>query len=694
MLGVKPAAGRFFLREEDRTPGANPVVVLGHGVWQRRFGGDRSIVGRTIRLNNAVLTVAGIAPEGFRGIISLFAPDLWIPLTMTPQLLPRQSGDWLNARGSLAFVGAGRLKSSIGMKEAEANLKTIARALELEHKEANTGRSVALRTIIQATLFPGIRETILFGGVVLMVVVGLVLLIACSNVANLLLARAVARRQEIAVRQALGAGRTRLVRQLLTESVLLSLLGGALGIALGYAGCELLWSMRPAVVADNFIKPTLDLNVVVFSFLISLVAAVGFGFVPALQATRPELVEFLKEDSRTAGRTRRRIRLANAFVVGQVALSLMSLTVAGLFLRSIQSAYKVDTGFETQKLAMLVVNPGQSGYTQARSEQLYRDIRARVSQIPGVDSVSWGANMPLWARPSRTIVIEGREIRDREDTILTFSNTVDTGYFRTMGIALTSGRDFTDADREGALPVAIINDTMAARYWPGENPIGRRLRLSGEKVTRQIAGIVTTSNYQWLGDPPKPCVFVPLRQSFNEAMVLYIRTGGPPSRVLAATQREVRMIDSNVTLENGSTIAELIDSSLWMAKFGVGLLTVFGTLALMLSSVGLYGIMAYSVNRRRREIGVRMALGASRAGVLGLVMRQGMILVVTGLVLGLIAAVGLARAVSSLLLGVSATDPISLSLASLTLIVVALVACYLPARRASRLDPVVTLREG
>jgi predicted permease len=692
-LGIRPIMGRFFVPEEDRTPGAHPVVVIGYGTWQQRLGGAADVIGRTMRINGLVFTIAGVAPEGFKGVNAIFGPDIWVPATMAEQILPAQLRDALRERSEVVFHGAGRLKPGVSMRLAEANLKTIAAGLEKEYPDANRGHTVSLRPLTEAALGDA-RQSALFGSVVLMAIVGLVLLIACSNVANLLLARAAGRRQEIAVRLALGAGRGRLIRQLLTESTLLGVLSGVMGLALADVGCRLLWSARPAEVARNFVDLKMDAHVFVFALVVSLITGLLFGLVPALQSSRAEVVEALKEETRTAGRSRRRITFANALLVGQVALSLVSLITAALFFRSIQRAYTIDPGFQTDRLAVFLMNPGQAGYSRARTEQFYRDVRAQVSAMPGIASVSWSSNLPLWARLSRGILIEGQTPLRPSDTVTAVVNTVDLNYFETTGISLTRGRDFTDMDRDGSLPAAIVNETMAARYWPNQDPLGKRFQFAGDKFFRQIVGVAKTANYQSLNEEAQPAVYLPLRQNFSDTMILHVRTQRDPAGVLTAVQREVRAIDSHLDVTDVRTGRKIIDQALFSARMGVGLLGVFGLLALCLASVGLYGILAYSVNRRRHEIGVRMSLGADRSSVLWLVLRQGMTLVVSGIVVGLCASFLIARALSRLLYGVSATDPVSLAGASLTLLTVAALACYLPARGASRVDPLVALRES
>jgi predicted permease len=692
-LGIHPFMGRFFLPSEDVTPGAAPVVVLGYAAWQGRFGGASDIVGRTIKLNNTPFTIIGIGPKGFKGLYAVFGPDVWVPSMMAEQILPAEQGNALRDRAILLFTGIARLRPGLTIAPARAELNIVASSLEKEFPDANQGQTVAVRPLNEAAYGPE-RQPLLFGSTLLMAIVGLVLLIACSNVANLLLSRAAVRRQEMAVRLALGAGRMRLIRQLLTESVLLGLLGGGLGLLFGYAGCQFLWSFRPAEFALNFAELRFSPGVFVFALAVSLLSGLLFGVVPALRTSRTPVSEVLKEESRAAGRSRGRISLANTLLAGQVAVSLVLLVVAAMVLQSIQREYTIDPGFETKHVALFMMYPGQAGYNQTRTEQFYKQARERIGSVPGISSISWASNLPLWGRKETGVVIEGQEQRKKSEAISAVVDTVDLNYFSTVGISFVEGRDFTQEDRDFSTPIAIINDTMAAKYWPNQSPLGKRLQLPRGKDFVQIVGVVKTANYQTLGEAPQSCVYLPLRQNYSDAMILYVRTERDPSATLAAVQGEIRILDPGLPVEDIRTGTKVIEQALWGAKIGVGLLGVFGLLALALASVGLYGIMAYSVNQRRREIGIRMALGAGQASVLRLILRQGMLLVISGVALGLIFSLLIGRALSKFLYGVGASDAASLAGASLVLLSVALVACYLPARRASQVDPLVALHES
>jgi predicted permease len=690
-LGLKPAVGRFFLTEEDSTPGAHAVAVMNYATWQGRFGGENDIVGKTLRLNNIVFTVIGVAPPRFLGVDLVFGPDLWIPAAMAEQLLPGEMVHALSDRSRAEFQAVGRLKPGVSQTQAKANIATVAAALEREYPQADKGHTATVRSVKDILYGDG---SLLFGSMALLVVAGIVLLIACSNVANLLLARSAARQQEIAVRLAIGASRGRLVRQLLTESVSLGFISGAAGAAIGYAALQLLWSFLPPDVSFNLIAPKLDASVFIFTAAVSLLAGFLFGTVPALRASRASVAEALKEEARTVGRSRRRVTMANALLTGQVAFSCLSLVIAALFLRSIQRAYEIDPGFQTKHLAVFLTSPGQAGYGKAQTKAFYKEVRERVARLPGIESASWSLNLPFWGRIASGVQVEGRQQRSQADVITTVLNTVDLNYFETAGIAVDKGREFTQVDQENSTPVAIVNEKMAHDYWPNGEALGKRIQLPGEKGLRQIVGIARTANYSTLGEPPQRCIYVPLEQSYFDAMILYVRSKGDPQQILIPVQREMRAVAPQVLANDMRTGQKIVNDALFTPRIGVGLLSAFGLLALGLASIGLYGIMAYSVSQRQREIGVRMALGAARQNILRLILKRGMSLVLAGIVIGVAVALVIGRLLARMLYGVSASDPISVVSAVIVLFAIALLACYLPARRASRVDPLVALREG
>ena len=690
-LELAPALGRFFLPQEDSSPGSAPVAVMSYAAWKTRFGGAPGVIGRTLELNRTAFTVVGVAPKNFLGLSPIFGPDVWLPATMAESgTVPGALSD----RGKPLFHAFGRLKAGFTLQRAQAGFEPVASALQREYPDANPGRRIAVMPLSDE-LFSnaGGSGGLAFGSAVLLVIVMLVLGIACSNVANLLLARALVRRPEIAVRLAMGAERTRLIRQMLTESLLLSLLSCPCGIGLGYVGCRFVWSFVPANVAANMTTPRMDATVLLFAVAVSLLTAFLFGLAPALRASGTDVAAGLKEGSRSAGRTRRMVSLGNLLLVAQVAFSMLCLLTAALFFRSIQRAYTIDPGFQTNRLAIFLVDPHQAGYNQSRATEFYREARRRVSAVPGVASDSWASGPPFWHSATRSIEVEGAERRSRADGIATVEFTVDTDYFATMGIELLRGRTFAEADRDDTVPVAVVNDTLADRYWPRGDALGHRFQFAGDPVWRQVVGVVKTANYTTLGEAPQPCVYVPLRQNFSNGMYLYVRSRGEPQKILAEVQREIRSMDANLQVGDVRTGAGLIQNVLWGALVGVSLLGVFGSLALALASVGLYGVMAYSVTRRRREIGLRIALGASPSAVVRLILGQGMALVAYGIGIGLGAGLLAGRLLSRMLFGIGPGDPVSLAAAAVVLLAVACLACYLPARGATRIDPIAALRD-
>jgi predicted permease len=692
-LGLTPVRGRVFLPEEDSVAGAHPVAVLNYGTWQTRFGAVADIVGRTVRLNNMEFSIIGVAPPGFIGINALFGPDLWIPASMSQALLPSEMDGVLTNRAKAMFQGVGRLKPGSTPGAAQANLAVTSAALASEYPDTDKEFSAVLQPIRDALFASASTGTpsIVYATIALLVVAALVLLIACSNVANLLLARAASRQHEISIRLALGASRSRLIRQLLTESVLLALLSGAAGFVVAYGGLRLLFGALPA--AANFVAPKLDATVLLFSLFVSVVAGLLFGIIPALKTSHAGVAEALKEEARTVGASRRKITVANVLLISQIAFSFLLLVTAVLFLRSLGSAYRFDPGFQTAHLAVLMTSPGQAGYSRPQSKTFYREAQSRIAHLPGVASLSWASNLPLWARAMNGLRVEGHQERSKSDVLSAIVNTVDLNYFGTAGVAIVNGRNFNSSDRDTSTPVAIVNQMFVRDFWPGGAAIGRRIQIPGEQTMRQIVGVARTANYTTWAEPPQLCVYVPLEQHFSDSMILYVRTKGDPRPLLTPIEQAARNVGPQLFLGDIRSGSQIVDGGLFQAKMGVAMLSVFGFLALVLASIGLYGLMAYSVSRRKREIGLRMALGAARGAVLKLVLRQGMTLVSSGLVIGFAAAVLTGRLLSGMLYGIGGSDPESMAAAALVLLVAAFLACYLPARRASRVDPLVALRD-
>jgi predicted permease len=692
LLGVKPALGRAFLPEEDKVDGAGDVVVLSDGLWRRRFGADPGVVGRSVTLNGHGFTVIGVTGRGFQGINTLGGPDLWLPMSAHAQILGGFFAENYDNRRALLFNAVARLKPGVTLPQADAALKTIAKRLEQQYPEPNRGRSTLLVPIAQATVNPNFRRLLVLAGGLLMTVVGLVLLIACANVANLLLARATARRKEIAVRLSLGAGRLRLVRQLITESVLLSLLGGAVGLVVAFWARDLLLAFRPPQFIVGAIDVELDGRVLLFTLLVALLTGILFGIVPALQASRPDLAVELKERSGRTGSGGRRASLRNLLVVAQVALSLVSLIGAGLFLRSLHNTERIDPGFDAKNLATLSFDVGAQGYDRVRGEAYQKRLLETVRALPGVRSAALSANLPMGGGFGRTVFPEGQEPSTGAVGQFTTANEISVGYLDTLGISLRRGRDINETDRVGTPLVALINEAMAKQFWKDQDALGKRFKFFGDEQFREVIGIVENTKLISLGEDPLPQAYTPVLQNYVPAMTLNVRTSIDAATLLPTLRGRVQGLEPTMPLTNVQTTEFLISQVLWAPAMGAALLSVFGLIALILAAIGIYGVMSYSVNQRTVEFGLRMALGARPADVQHLVLRQGIALVSVGLILGLGAALLATRLIGTLLVGMSPTDPSTFLGISLLLAGVAALAGFVPARRATRVDPMIALR--
>ena len=694
VLGAKPLVGRGFLPDEDATPGAQLVCVLGYGEWQTRYGGDPSIVGRTITLNGQPFTVVGVMPKGFKGTNAIGAPALWVPYMTYQQTL---TGFQLelsrpDQRRGLVFNVTGRLKAGVTLQQAEANLKTIARQLAQEYPNENQGRNVTLVPLAQATINPGFRSNIVVAGGLLMTIVGLVLLIACANVANLLLARASARQKEIAVRLSLGATRAQLVRQLLTEGTLLALLGGAAGLLLADWAQSVLWSYRPPFLQPDAIDMHPDARVLLFTIVVSIATGVLFGLAPALQASRPDLVVELKEKTSVPAGSRSPFALRNLLVAGQIALSLIALVGAGLFLRSLQNAQRIAPGFDVDHLATLSFDLGAQGYTEEHGTQFQQQILDRVSAIPGVQSATLGTTIPLFAGGfARTVFLEGQDATDRRAGKLVQITVAGPHYFETFGIPLRRGRVLSDLDQPNTPAAVVINETMAKRFWPDQDAIGKRFKFFGQTNVQEVVGIVADSKYNFIGEDPTPFIYQATTQVYQPGLSVFVKAA-QPSAVLGTVRGEVQQLDRNLPLQNVFSYGEIFDQALWAPRMAASLLGIFAALSLVLAVIGIYGVMAYAVSQRTRELGIRMALGASRADVVRLVVGQGLKLTLAGVAVGLVASLALSRLIASLLVNVSPTDVLTFAVVPAVLAAAALGASFLPALRATRIDPMVALR--
>ncbi|MGH9838963.1 MAG: ABC transporter permease [Blastocatellia bacterium] len=686
-LGVQPALGRLIAPDDDRAPGAHPVAVISHRCFERRFGADPAVVGRNALINGRSFTVIGVAPPQFLGLEINYVPEIWFPLMMQSEITPGR--EWLNDRKRDNLFLAGRLKPGVSAAQAGSSFKLMAAQLAREHPSENADLAIELSP---PGLFGAVgRGPILGFSGVLMGVVGLVLLLVCANLANLLLARALERRREIAVRLALGAGRWRIVRQLLTESLLLALLGGAFGLWLAFWLIQAAGSFRPPMDVPLSTELGLDARVLVFTFGLTLGASVMFGLLPAWQATRPELIAALKDQAAAGSR---RSRLRSALVVAQVALSFVLMIGAGLALRGLQRMQDAELGFNPQQAVKLSFDLDLQGYDRERGRQFQRRLLERVRTLPGAHAAGLGNLVPLELYVAVFPVnIEGRPPAREGETPLAGAALVSPGYFQALGARLIAGRDFTEQDDEQSPRVAVVNETFARRFWPGADAIGKRFSLpSRDNAPIQVIGIAQDGKYRSLSEAPQPFVFTSIRQSYAGLTTLVVRTNGGPAQTLAALRHELERLDPHLPVFGAMTLTEHLRLPLFPARVAAAALGGFGALSLTLAAIGLFGVMSYSVGQRTREIGIRMALGARGPDVLRLLIRQGMTVVTLGVALGLAGALALTRLMSSLLFGVSATDPLTFAGVAVLLAGVALVACYLPARRATQVDPLVALR--
>jgi len=687
-LGVKAALGRTFAPEEDRTPGTHPVAVLSHSFWQVKLGADPNIIGSTMILNGFSFNVIGVAPNGFGGLVVGITPDVWIPFMMVPQTT-RDEGFLANRKGHW-ILGAGRLRPGLTLIKANADLSLLARQLAQSYPDSNEMYETA---IFPTTLLPGPARgyVIAFSGM-LMMIVALVLLIACANAASFLLARANARRREIAVRSALGASRSRLVRQAMAESILLACLSGGLAWFLTKWTAPLLLLLTPSSVPIRFaVSP--DYRVFGFTLIVSLLAGLLFGLPPAWQGTRIDLATSLKDGLSARGAAKSRLR--SLLVVGQVAICSLLLVGSGLCLRSLLNALSIDLGFERGNRLIVALDLSSLGYSEAKGRAFYNNLIERTKTLPGVESVSLTSHLPLggvsWGQP---VNIEGHQPPPGESGFEVNTMSVGPEYFKTMGTTILRGREFTTRDTEGAPPVVVINEEMARRFWPDRDPVGNVVTMdtgNGEKRF-EIVGVVKTGKYRTLGEQPRLFLYHSILQGFYARSTLVAKTSGDPLSLLAAVRREIGSLDPNVAPTQLGSLQDHLSLALFPARMAGLLLGILGLLALVLAIVGLSGLIAYSVSQRTREIGIRMALGAGTRDVLKLVIGEGMLLTLIGMAVGLSAAIGLTHFLSDLLYEVSATDLLTFSVVSVILLGIALLACWLPARRATKVDPMISLR--
>lgn len=723
VLQVRMALGRSFSKEEDGAPGAHPVAVISHGLWQGRFGGDPGIVGKPITLQKEPFTVIGVAPPEFQGVAMGWRHDLWIPLAMDARLHP--DNNLLKNPDSYQVRVIGRLKPGVELSQARAVVKAVAAAQDQVTKErlftdSPDERPQTPSELIPATTIeigPRDRQQAWLGVFGVMAVMGSILLVGCANVASLLLGRAAKRRREIAVRLALGAGRRRIIRQLLTESVLLSLIGGAAGLLLARWASDLLLSLLPRLAPREdpaiFLDLSLDWRILSFTALLSLITGIAFGLVPALQTSKPDVMSTLKDEMPAAvvGRGRR-LTFRNALVVTQITVSLLLLIPAGLLFRNMRLAQAADYGFPTEHRYVMGVDLGGFGYDEARRRSLRAELLEGVRAVPGIRSATLadivplsGANMIIGleiagespASPGRDVFSGNNQslyALDQPDSL--YLNSVGTGYFETMGIPLARGRDFTARDDESGPDVAIVNETLARRLSPDGNALGKYLveRDPFNKKTKfiEVVGVAADSKYLWPTERPRYFAYRPLGQSTPGPVSLIVRSDAGPEAVTNSIRHVAKSIGADMPFAGVATLEEVISGHVGSSKVLIWLTGLSAFLATALASIGLYGVTAYVVGGRTREIGIRMALGAKGSDVVRMIVLEGLTLIATGVAVGLLLSLVGTRVMGGLLYGVSPTDPLTFLSVAALLTAVALLACYLPARRATKVDPMVALR--
>lgn len=700
LLGIQPALGRAFTSEEFSAPGAAPVAVLSYLFWQTRFAADASVLGRTFRMNGLVYTVVGVAPQGFGGMFPAVSAQMWIPVTMVEEVEPlgnnrttgpQQGATRLDRRGNRFLWVKGRMQPGVALPEVRAELEGIAARLSAQYPETNELERVTIIATNDVAINPDFDSTLAPAGMVLLGAVGLVLLVACANLANMMLARASTRQRELAVRLAIGANPSRLLRQLLTESMILAVAGAAVAMLLAYWLAGIVARFQPPLPIDIRLDIAPDWRVMIFTLAAAGVTGIAFGLIPAIRASRPDLVPALRGTADTGSSRGRRIGLRGALVVVQVAVSLMLLVAGTLMVRSLGAAARVDFGYDVDRLAHLALAMEMNGYDAAGAGVFIETAKRRLLARPDVESVGLASRIPLSLNNNGFgIFIDGRQTSGADRPFIMDGARVDESYFDVLELRIVAGRGIDAADRDDLRRVAVVTQTMANRYWPQENAVGREFRTSWDGRPYQIVGIVEDYKVDTPGEAPKPYIHVPLPREGTFANVL-VRTATPAADLVPALERELRALDADLVFLETGTARDLAEVRLFPIRVGAWLIGAFGALALILAAVGLYGVIGYSVSQRVREIGIRKALGAESGRVVAMVLRQGMVLVGIGGVIGAILAALSARVLSSVLF-VGAFDLISFAGAFGTLGGVALVANWIPAHRASRVNPIITVK--
>ena len=710
LLGIQAARGRALASTDDVTPGAHPVAVITHGLWQRWFGGRDDIVNQSVLVNGQRFTIVGVLGQGFRSPDGV-QRDLFVPMMMQAVARPPRAGfagemnpDLLQVRTNSWVFAMGRLKPGVTADSAAASLSALVTSLVRARTPNARERRIYLWGVNEG--IPGQRARATPVAKLLLSVVGAVLLIACANVANLLLSRAASRKREIAIRLAIGASRWRLIRQFLTESVLLALAGGAGGVLLAWAiAAGFAAAPPPPGALPVGLEFAIDQRVLFFTLVLSILTGLIFGLAPAIRASRPRLVPSLKDDAFVPDERSRRWNLRKGLVVTEVALSLVLVVAAGLFVRSLRETQAISPGFDTEQLLDAQLSINLLRYTTTQGRNFYERVVERVSAIPGVEAAALARIQVLRGGRVQSLAIEGRQASNeifqsnaagisaggRRDEVN--GNVITPGYFRTMGIAVLRGRDFGTADTPQADRVVIVNQAFVRMHFPDEEPLGRRISFQGPNGPwHTVVGVVADSKYQSLVEEFTPIAYSPLSQNHETGMSLYVRASVAPESLVSTIRREVQAIEPNLPVPNIQPMSATVGTSLYAARMGAWLIGVLGGLALLLSAIGVYGVLAFSIARRTRELGIRLALGADRRDIFALVLREGLGLVAIGIGLGLAGAIFGVKPLTQFLVGIGARDPISFAAAPVVLVLVALAACLIPARRAMRVQPTIALK--
>jgi predicted permease len=687
VLGIRPILGRGFLPEEDQKPGGAPVVVISYRLWQTHFGADSTVVGKTISINRRPFTIVGVAPALFQGSQTGLRSEMWIPLMMQRPLV--SDDDWLHGRSTTWLIPMGRLKPGVSLAQAQQEMDLLMRQLVEQYPESHKGRN-------QIALFPLWRGPFGANGYfyvllpILMAIAGVVLLLACANVANLLLVRSVARRRELAVRLSMGANRWRLVRQLLVESLMLALPGGVLAVLITTWTARTFTKFIPPTNLPISLDVSVDQSVLLATLGISIFTGIAFGILPALRASSLSPLAVLKEESGNASSGPRKSRLSSGLVVAQISLSLFLLICAGLFVRTFRNAQHFDPGFNQYNVYVGSLDLFPAGYKRATGTEFERQLLTRLEALPGVQSVALANWIPLGFSWNTTFIQPEGYVPQPHESMDTGENVVSPGYFRTLQIPLLAGRDFREQDTEGSQGVAIVNQALAERYWPKQDALGKRIHADDRWYS--VVGVARNSTYAELGEEAQPFIYVPLYQEYTNRVIIHARVAGDPMILAPMIEKKIHELNAELPVFEVSTLDSRVQVASTTPRIAATFVGAFGLIALALAAVGIYGVIAYTTRQRTREIGIRMALGAQRIQVLKFVLGQGLRLTVTGLAVGVVLSLVTTRFLSSLLFGVSATDVLTFLIVAVVLTSVSLAACYVPARRATRVDPMVVLR--